>query len=296
MNTTQLDWNLLRAFLAVVDAGSLTGATRMLATSQPTLSRQIAELELSVGMALFERVARGLRLTAAGESLVWPARQMQTAAQAVSLTALGQAQQLAGTVRLTASEMISAYVVPPILAQLRQTHPEIQIELVASNQVENLLERQADIAIRNVRPSQSSLTARRVGDAKMGAFAHVNYLARIGGHVDLARAAEYDWIGYDKSDMLLRGFRAAGLPVKPEFFAFRCDNHVVAWQAALAGLGIGFAPASVAAYWPDMKSVLPDKTIPKMPIWVTVHRELRHSARIRAVFDTLADGLQMMVR
>lgn len=295
MNTTQLDWNLLRTFLAVVDAGSLTGATRMLATSQPTLSRQIAELELSVGMALFERVARGLRLTAAGESLVWPARQMQTAAQAVSLIALGQAQQLAGTVRLTASEMISAYVVPPILAQLRQTHPEIQIELVASNQVENLLERQADIAIRNVRPSQSSLTARRVGDAKMGAFAHISYLTRIGGHVDLVRAAEYDWIGYDKSDMLLRGFRAAGLPVKREFFAFRCDNHVVAWQAALAGLGIGFAPASVAANWPDMQSVLPDKTIPKMPIWVTVHRELRHSARIRVVFDALADGLQMMV-
>lgn len=291
----QPDWNLLRAFLAVVDAGSLTGATRLLATSQPTLSRQIAELESSVGVALFERVARGLRLTASGEALVWPARQMQTAAQAISLTVLGQTQQLAGTVRLTASEMTSAYVLPTILTRLRHTHPEIQIDLVASNRVENLLERQADIAIRHTRPTQSSLVRRHVGDARLGAFAHIDYLTRVGGRIDLARASDYDWIGHDTSDMVLRGFRAAGLPVEREFFSFRCDNHVVGWQAALAGLGISFAPFSVAACWPEMRPVLPDGMIPKMPVWVTAHRELRHSARIRVVFDTLMDGLQVMV-
>jgi len=291
----QLDWNLLRAFLAVVDAGSLTGATRLLATSQPTLSRQIAALESSVGAVLFERVARGLHLTASGEALLLPARQMQTAAQAVSLTALGQTQQLAGTVRLTASEMTSAYVLPAILTLLRHAHPEIQIELVASNRVENLLERQADIAIRHTRPTQSSLVGRHVGDARVGAFAHIDYLTRVGGHIDLARASDYDWIGLDASDMVLRGFRAAGLPVERKFFAFRCDNHVVGWQAALTGLGIGFATFSVATRWPDMRPVLPDGMIPKMPVWVTAHRELRHSARIRVVFDALVDGLQVMV-
>ncbi|TCV85837.1 LysR family transcriptional regulator [Sulfurirhabdus autotrophica] len=291
----QPDWNLLRAFLAVVDAGSLTGATRLLATSQPTLSRQIAELESSLGIALFERVARGLRLTAAGEALVWPARQMQTAAQAVSLTALGQTQQLGGTVRLTASEMTSAYVLPEILKLLRQTHPAIQIELVASNRVENLLERQADIAIRHTRPTQGGLVAKRVGDAKIGAFAHVDYLKRVGGEVDLARAGDYDWIGLDSSNMILRGFRAAGMPVEREFFAFRCDNQIIGWQAALAGLGIVFAPVSVAARWPEMQLVLPEELVPNMPVWVTAHRELRNSARIRLVFDALAEGLQTMV-
>ena len=161
--TAQLDWNLLRAFMAVVDAGSLTGGARILATSQPTLSRQIAALETSVGVALFERVARGLRLTVAGEALLGPARQMQEASLSVSLAALGQTQQLAGTVRLTASEMGSAYVLPEIVAKMRHAHPEIQIELLASNRVENLLERQADIAIRHVRPAQDSLVARCLG-------------------------------------------------------------------------------------------------------------------------------------
>ena len=292
----QMNWNLLRAFLAVVDAGSLTGGARLLAISQPTLSRQIADLEETVGVALFERVARGLRLTAAGEALIWHTRQMQTAAQSVSLAALGQTQQLAGTVRLTASEMSSAYVLPTIIAKLRLTHPEIQIELLASNRIENLLERQADIAIRHVRPTQNSLVARHIGDAKMDGYAHADYLARVGGHVDMTRITEYDWIGHDTSDILQRGFSAVGFQVDREFFAFRCDNQVVGWQMALAGLGIAFAPAYVAAQWLYMKSVIPEGMAPLLPIWLTAHRELRQSARIRVVFDALAEELQAMVR
>lgn len=290
-----LDWNLIRAFLAVVENGSLTGAARVLAASQPTLSRQIDELEQRVGAALFERVARGLRLTQAGESLVEPARGMQKAAQALSLTALGQTQQLAGTVRLTASEMTSAYLLPGILAGLRQSQPEIQIELVASNRIENLLERQADIAIRHARPGQSGLIARRIGVLGMGAYAHADYLARVGGKVDLKRPQDYDWIGYDSADMLMRGFRKAGIPVNREFFSFRCDNHIVDWQAALAGVGIGFAPSATAKRWPEMRSVLPKKMVGTMPVWLTVHRELRGSLRIQRVFDALAEGLERLV-
>ncbi|MEK7737506.1 MAG: LysR family transcriptional regulator [Pseudomonadota bacterium] len=289
------DWNLIRAFLAVVESGSLTGAARILAASQPTLSRQIGELEQRVGAALFERVARGLRLTPAGEALVEPARRMQMAAQALSLAALGQSQQLAGTVRLTASEMTSAYLLPEILAGLRQAQPEIQIELVASNRIENLLERQADIAIRHARPSQAGLIARRIGELSMGAYAHAEYLARVGGKLDLKRLQDYDWIGYDSTDLLLRGFRKAGIPVNREFFGFRCDNHIVDWQAALAGVGIGFASCATAKRWPEMRSVLPKKMVGTMPVWLTVHRELRGSLRIQRVFDALAEGLLRLV-
>ena len=288
-------WDLLRVFLAVVDAGSLTGATRALASSQPTLSRQIGELESLLGISLFERVARGVRLTEAGAALVEPVRQMQAAAQNVSLKAMGQTQQMRGTVRLTASEMTSAFVLPAILTQLRQTYPEIQIELVATNRVENLLERHADIAVRHTRPTQGGLIAKRVGDARIGAFAHVDYLNRIGRKVTTSRIGDFDWIGLDTSDLILHGFRSAGIPVGREFFAFRCDNQVVGWQAALAGLGIGFAPVRVVARWPDMRQVLANKMNVTMPVWVTAHRELRHSIRIRAVFDALVDGLQVMV-
>lgn len=288
----QLDWNLIRAFLAVADSGSLTGAAAMLAASQPTLSRQIGELESRVGASLFERVARGLRLTHAGEALLEPARQMQMAAQALSLAALGQTQQLAGSVRLTASEMTSAYLLPDILAGLKQTHPEIQIEVLVSNSVENLLERQADIAIRHTRPAQGGLIARRIGELKIGAFARADYLARVGGKIDLNRLGDYDWIGYDRSDLMLRGFRKAGFKVDREFFRFRCDNHIVCWQAALAGVGIGLAPSQIVRRWPEMEPVLPEAMVPPLPVWLTAHRELRNSPRIQKVFAALAEGLQ----
>jgi DNA-binding transcriptional LysR family regulator len=293
---TKLDWNLLRTFLAVADTGSLTAAAILLETSQSTLSRQIAELEAAFGIALFERVARGLRLTTIGEALIDPARQMQAAAQNASLAVLGQSLEIRGTVRLTASEMTSAYILPKILANLRQSHPEIQIELLVSNRIENLLERQADIALRHTRPRQSGLLAKRVADVKIGAFAHTDYLKRVGGQIDLNRLSDYDWIGLDVSDLLLRGFKAAGFPVGRTFFAFRCDNEIVGWHIALAGFGIGFAPTHIASRWPQMQQVLPEQVLPKMPIWLVTHRELRNNARLRIVFDALAKGLcQMLV-
>lgn len=288
----QLDWNLLRCFLAVVDAGSLTGATRMLSSSQPTLSRQIAELEQAMGVALFERVARGLRLTAAGETLLPYARQMQQTAHELELATLGQTQELKGTVRVTACEMTSCYLLPPILAQLMRRHPEIQIELAVSNEVENLLERKADVAIRMVRPQQSGLIARHIADAAMGAYAHADYLGSVGGMVDMSRADSYCWLGFDTSDRLIRGFREGGVEVEREFFDFRSDNRTSGWQLALAGAGIAFTLDAVAARYPQMRPALPPGTVPALPVWVIAHRELRQSARIRVVFDTLAEGLQ----
>ena len=286
-----LDWNLVRAFLAVVDAGSLSGATRLLATSQPTLSRQIAELERSIGVTLFERIARGLRLTAAGEALVPAARQMQVAAQLMSMKVLGQSQNLAGTVRITASEMTATYQLPPILVALRRAHPEIQIELLVSNRIENLLERHADIAVRHSRPNQAGLIAKSLGKMTLNGYAHVDYLERVGGSIDLRDTARYDWIGYDTSDALVKGFNALGIQVAREFFCFRCDNHVTDWQMALAGLGIAVTADAVGQRFPQMRAVLPSEMVGSLPVWLTAHRELRQSARIRVVFDALAGGL-----
>ncbi len=287
-----LDWDLVRAFLAVADAGSLTAAAAQSSASQPTLSRQVAELERRLGTPLFERLARGLRLTPAGEALLAPARQMQGAAEALGLAARHHTSQLAGTVRITAADMTSAYILPPILADLRRRHPEIEIELAASNRIQNLLERDADIAVRHARPTQTGLVARRLGRVKIGAFARRDYLRRVGGEVDLKRLGDYDWIGYDRSDILLRGFRKAGIPVEREFFRLRSDNHFVCWQAALAGAGICFAPARVGAAYPEMRSVLPEAMVPPLALWLVAHREVRSTVRIRRVFDVLAEGLQ----
>lgn len=291
----EIDWHLIRVFLSVVEGGSLTAAAALLGASQPTLSRKIEELELHIGVSLFERAARGLRLTTAGEALLEPARQMRLAAQSVSLAALGQTQQLDGTVRLTASEMTAAYLLPAIITRIRTRHPEIQIEVVVSNHVENLLERQADIALRHTDVNQNGLIARRIGQLDVGAYAHVDYLAQVGGSIDLCHIDRYHWIGYDTSDALLRGFREAGIHIKRDFFCIRCDNHVAGWQMALAGAGICLAPRVVAERAPEMRLVLPQSAIPSMPLWLTAHRELRHSHRIKTVFAMLAESLRAAI-
>lgn len=294
-NQAQFDWNHLRTFLAVADTGSLTGASRSLSTSQPTLSRHIAELESSLGVALFERVARGLRLTESGKALLEPARQMQKNAELFSLKALGQTQQLAGTIRLTASEILSGHILPPILAKLRRTHPEIQIELLATDQIVNILERHADIAIRHTQPQQADLIAKKLGDAKIGLFAHRDYLHRTEGQPITENPEKHDWIGLDQSDLYLKEFRKAGKMVDREFFSFRCDNVMVGWQAALAGLGIAPTFFSVAQQWPEMQLFCPESSVSEIPLWLVSHRELLDNPRVRVVFDALAEGLQDMV-
>ncbi len=296
-NPAQTDWNLIRGFVAVVEQGSLTRAAQQLGLSQPTLSRQIAELENAVGAALFERVARGLKLTTAGDALVEPARHMMTAARALGMATASQDQTLSGTIRITASEMVSAFALPSILAQMAVTYPDIQIEVVASNQISNLLEREADIAIRMVRPSQSALITRHIGDWPMGMYAHKSYLERIASKVPVSATNKiqelnrHRWIGYDQSDQLIAGFRAAGIAIDRNFFAFRSDNHLVNWQALLSGVGIGICMHWLAKKHPELIPVMSEQALPNLPVWLTTHRELKSSKKIRCVFDNLATAL-----
>ncbi|MES2038078.1 MAG: LysR family transcriptional regulator [Pseudomonadota bacterium] len=294
---SQTDWNLIRSFVAVVEQGSLTRAAEVLGLSQPTLSRQIAELESSIGAALFERVARGLKLTGTGENLVEPARYMMTAARSLGMAAATQNNGLRGTVRITASEMVSGFVLPSLLRQLAQLHPEIQIELVASNQVSNLLEREADIAIRMIRPAQSALIARHLTDWPIGMYGHRDYLAGLPSlpsknqPASLELMQKFRWLGLDQSDQFIAGFRAAGIQIDRNFFDFRCDNYLVNWQAIQQGLGIGIAMRWLAERNTDLEQVLVEQELPSLPVWLTTHRELKSSKRIRTVFDFLADGL-----
>ncbi|MBC3910223.1 LysR family transcriptional regulator [Undibacterium umbellatum] len=295
---SQTDWNLIRSFVAVVEHGSLTRAAEAMGLSQPTLSRQIAELESSLGAALFERVARGLKLTPTGENLVEPARYMMAAARSLGMAAATQNHDMHGTVRITASEMVSAFVLPALLRQLAQLHPEIQIELVASNQISNLLEREADIAIRMVRPAQSALIARHLTDWPIAIYAHRDYLAELPSRPEheqvtsLAMMQRFRWLGLDQSEQFISGFRAAGLQIDRSFFDFRCDNYLVNWHALQQGLGVGITMRWLAERSPDLEQILVEQDLPSLPVWLTTHRELKSSKRIRTVFDFLAEGLQ----
>lgn len=290
------DWRLIRSFLAALEAGSLLGAARMLNTSQPTVGRHIAELESQLGLVLFERTGRGLIPTSSALQLADSARAMEAGALQLARTLSGAQTQTTGTVRISASVPVAVNLLPPLLASMRQALPDIQVELVSSNQVSNLLRREADIAVRMVRPDQSSLVARKIGTVGLGAYAHRSYLARRGALRKATDLLQHDLIGSDTDSAILQGFQAMGYPVTREVFALRSDDFLVQWQAVRAGLGVGFCADYMARKEPDVLRVLPGLLkIPPLPMWLAVHREIRTNRRIRAVYDFLAEALPHVI-
>jgi DNA-binding transcriptional LysR family regulator len=285
------DWSLVRSFLAVLEKGSLLAASRHLQLSQPTIGRHVAELESQLGLVLFDRNGRGLLPTEAAYHLAESARIMQSGADQLARNVMGADLGASGTVRITASQPVSCYVLPPLLAQMRLSLPDIQVELVASNEVSNLLRREADIAVRMVQPEQASIIARRVGKVTLRACAHQDYLRRRGVPRQPNDLLAHDLIGGDRNDDTLKGFAAQGLVVGREQFAFRADDLIVVWQAVRAGLGVGFVSEYLIRSDPAVIPVLPKLKIEPLPVWLAVHKEIRTSKRIRAVYDFLADAL-----
>lgn len=285
------DWSLVRSFLAVLEKGSLLAASRDLQLSQPTIGRHVAELESQLGLVLFDRNGRGLLPTEAAYHLAESARIMQSGADQLARNVLGSDLGASGTVRITASQPVSCYVLPPLLAQMRLSLPDVQVELVASNEVSNLLRREADIAVRMVQPEQASIIARRVGKVTLRACAHQDYLRRRGVPRQPNDLLAHDLIGGDRNDDTLKGFAAQGLVVGREQFAFRADDLIVVWQAVRAGLGVGFVSEHLIRSDPAVIPVLPKLKIEPLPVWLAVHKEIRTSKRIRAVYDFLADAL-----
>ncbi|TGQ09871.1 MULTISPECIES: LysR family transcriptional regulator [unclassified Mesorhizobium] len=288
----EFDWNLIRSFVAVAETGSLSGAARRLAASQPTLGRHIAELEAALGVTLFRRGRRGYELTEAGSTLYERGRAVSEQANAFSLLALGSVEAIEGTVRIAASEVVAAFVLPDMMARLGEEEPGIEVEIVASNQVENLLRRDADIAIRMVRPAQNELVARKVTDIALCVCAASSYLDRRGRPKTPADLADHVLVGFDRSDEIIRGFSAFGTPVTRNHFRFRTDNQIVLWEAVRTGNGIGLGQEPLADRDPDLEKLLPDVPLPVLPVWLAMHRDVRTSMRIRRVADFLHEELK----
>lgn len=284
-------WDLIRSFLAALDRGSLLGAARQLNTSQPTVGRHISELEAQLQLVLFERTGRGLNPTAAARRLADAARAMEAGAFDLARQATGTQRADVGAVRISASQPVACYLLPPILCAMQQALPHIQVEIVSSNAVSNLLRREADIAVRMLRPTQTSLIARRIGKVTLAAYASRDYLGRFGTPRKPEQLLQHRLIGYDQQDDILRGFAAMGISIARDAFTTRSDDLIVQWEAVRAGLGIGFAAEYVAAGKPDVVRVLPALQIPPLPVWLVVHREIRSNRHIRAAFDFLAEAI-----
>jgi DNA-binding transcriptional LysR family regulator len=289
------DWALVKSFVAVLDAGSLSGAARQLHAQQPTLSRHIAELETQLGVPLFERTGRGVTPTAAGLAIAQAARQMQEGAAALGQGLALRRESRTGTVRITASQVAATWLLPPLLARIQQQEPGLCMELVASNGLSNLLRREADIAVRMLRPQQGSLVAKKLGEVRIVAAAHRDYLARSGPLRQPDDLLKHCLIGYDQDDTILRGFTALGVPMTREQFALRTDDQVSYGQLLAAGAGIGFVAAYALRQWPGVVPVLPQLRIPPLPCWLAVHREIRGNPLVRSVFDALAQAIPEVI-
>ena len=291
----QFDWTLAQSFLAVAEEGSLSGAARRLGMTQPSLGRHVKLLEEALDVSLFTRVPKGLELTETGVALLGPARDMLAASARLALVAEGRSERLSGTVRITASEVVSHYHLPKIFAAIRTQEPDIQLELVPSDTSENLLFREADIAIRMYRPTQLDVVTRHVGDLSVSLYAAKSYLARKGGVVRFGELEGHDFIGFDKSDLIIKFFRQMGLDVDRNFFPVRIDSQGVYWEMVRMGCGIGAAQRVIGDADPLVERLDVELPMPPLPIWLTAPEALRANPRIRRVYDLLADALAEII-
>ena len=287
----RFDWNRARAFVVSAEEGSFSAAGRALGIAQPTIGRQVAALEEELGVVLFERIGNTLELTAAGLDLIEHVRAMSDAATRVSLAATGQSLSVEGLVCITASELIAAYLLPPVIGRLRLAHPGIELEIIASNSPRDLRRREADIAIRNFTSTQPELVAKKIADRSARAYAAPSYLERLGPVTSPSDLSRAEFFGFDRGEMMIKGLRAFGVEVTAKNFPIVTDNHLVQWELCKQGVGICFVMEEVGDAEPRVRRVLPDLPPIPVPIWLATHQEVRTSRRIRVVFDHLAEEL-----
>lgn len=284
-------WDLYRTFAAVLREGSLSAAARVLGLTQPSVARHIEALERAVGGTLFLRSQRGLSPTDRALALQPYAEDLVATSAALLRIASADQGEIAGTVRITASEVVAAEHLPCLLAAIRRRYPRLSFELVASDAVDDLLQRRADIAIRMVEPTQQALVARKLGVMPLGLYAHRDYLELRGQPKTIAELVGHYLIGVDSSGSLARAVLNALPGVDHSDFALRVDNTVIHLSAIRAGFGIGICQVLIAALDSKLERVLPDAFSFDLPLWIVMHEDLRSNRRYRTVFDALVEGL-----
>jgi DNA-binding transcriptional LysR family regulator len=288
-------WDHYRTLLAVLAEGSLSGAARTLGLSQPTVGRHIEALEAELGTPLFTRSAGGLAPTEAALALRPHAETMAAAAEALVRTASGDRDAVRGVVRITASDIMGVEVLPPMMTSFHETYPQVAIELALSNRQEDLLRREADIAVRMVRPTQGALLAKRIGSVRLGLYAHRRYIEAHGVPDRLDNPA-IAGIGFDRDLQMLRSLQASQVHIDRDMFDLRSDNDLAQLAALRAGFGVGACHPQLARRNPDLVPVLEDQFRYEMEVWVAMHEDLKTSRRMRLMFDWLVEGLGEYVR
>ena len=290
MNTDDPDWSLYRSFLAVATEGSLSAAARRLRLTQPTVGRHIEALEAELGTTLFSRSQRGLALTAMAEEILPLAREMASTVEALKRASSGDASAERGVVMLTTSQTLSVELLPLVLADFALAYPQIEIELNVDSHLLDLLRRDADIALRMIRPTQKALVARRVGVLEFGLYAHRRYLAAYG----TSGAPRPRLIGFDQDNTPLRSAQPLAEHILGDLAGFRTDNYASQWAVLRAGAGIGMCATVVAARDPDLVRVEADRFSMQRDIWLVMHEDAKSIRRVRLLFDHIAERMGAM--
>ncbi|KAF1042166.1 MAG: HTH-type transcriptional regulator CatM [Herbaspirillum frisingense] len=296
MTDTEPSWEWYRTFLNVLETGSLSAAGREMGLTQPTVGRHIEHLEAALGLKLFVRSFDGFSPTDAALELKPYAAGIAATSAALRRVASSHGTEVRGTVRLTASEVISVEVLPPILADLKHQHPGLCIELVMSNRADDLLQREADIAVRMFKPAQDALVAKRLGNIEVGLHAHQRYLALHGAPHSIDALADHTLIGFDRESAYLRRFQEQFPWLSRTGLAFRADSDLAQLAAIRAGFGIGICQVALAAKDPALVHLLPRQFSFKMETWVAMHEDLRSSPRCAVTFAALVAGLGAYMR
>lgn len=284
-------WEFLRSFQAVAATGSLTAAASRLRATQPTVGRHVAALEDELGVALIVRHARGVELTAEGREL---RDRLEPAAEQIAraLERLrGGREELRGTARVTATEIVGTHILMRQLAEVRRALPLVEFEIDLENRFVDLLRGDADVAVRMKRPDQADLIARHVGDVAIGVYASRSYVDAHGVPETWEEVFGHTLIGFDRHTEMVRAMEQIDPRLTRSAHAIRTDSLNAQFEAVRAGLGLCGIQVGIAARYPELVRVMNEEPIGELPLWVCMHRELRKGAVVRAVFEALCESL-----
>lgn len=290
-NSHNFDWNRARAFFVTVEKGSLSAAAKTLNMSQPTLGRQVRALEKELGVSLFERVGRGFEITRSGMELYEHVKVMGEAANKLSLTASGRSQSIEGSVTISATNSMSAYILPPLIHKLRQKEPGIQIELISTNALSDLRKREADIALRNVEPTHPELFFKKLRKTNAYLYATPGYLKKISPIVKISDLKNADFIGFSSNHEYIERLKTIGIELTANNFHINSDDHIFHWEMVKQGAGIGIMLEDIGMKENSVRKVFEKLPPLKVDNWVIAHRELKTNRRIRIVYDFLVEEL-----
>jgi DNA-binding transcriptional LysR family regulator len=286
-----MEWDDFRHFLAVARSGSLAGAARMLRTSPATVGRRIVALENRLGSRLFARNQNGYTLTEDGEAICHKAEEVEEAILSVERQASGRDLRATGKVRVATAEDIATFVIGPKLTEFRRSYPGIILEIVASWDVANLTRREADIALRTVRPTHGDFMIRKAGIWRCALYCSRTYAdardlnPRQNHPPNLSNVDIIDWT----EESTFRGGNWFSDHARGSAVGFAANSRHIQYAACKAGLGIAILPCLAADNDPGLIRLLPPERVRSVDLWLVVHRDLTRTARVRAVMDFLSE-------